>query len=512
MTENDDSPQRPRDAAPAGPAPAAPGAWSAPQPPPAPAWAGGYRSAEGPAPAYPPPVSGPPAPGPRAPGAPAPQVSGPPAAAGPGAPAAGPAVGAAPPAGPAAGGMPPPASGPPHPDAAPPASGPPHGYPWAPPPASGPPHPDTAPPASGPPHGYPWAPPPAPPGPPPATGGGRAVALGAAAVLLAVTSGLLGGWVATRLDDDPAATAARGPASAAPVLERSSLAGIADAVQPSVVSISTGSGEGSGVIRTEDGFIVTNNHVVASAGGDRVDVVFANGKTARATVVGTDPRTDLAVVKAEGVSGLRAATFGDSTAMQVGDTVLALGSPLGLQGSVTAGIVSALNRTIRPGGQGTGPASLSGLLQTDAPINPGNSGGALVNTRGEVIGINTAIATPGQGQGNIGLGFAIPSNKAVQVADQLIKGEKVSHPYVGVQVADAEGGGALISRVEPGSPADRVGLQAGDVVIRLGGTEINDADDLVSAVQTGKVGDRLELTFMRNGERRTTTVTLGEAS
>jgi putative serine protease PepD len=349
---------------------------------------------------------------------------------------------------------------------------------------------------------------------------GKVVALGAAAVLIAVSSGLLGGVVANALDDDaPTSTVNTRPAAAAPVLDRSSLASIAAAVQPSVVSISTGSGEGSGVVLTKDGYILTNNHVVESANGDRVSVAFSNGRSAQATIVGTDPRTDLAVIKAEGVSDLRPATFGDSSSMRVGDTVLALGSPLGLQGSVTAGIVSALNRTIRTGGQQQSPLeqqpavrSMSGLLQTDAPINPGNSGGALVNTDGEVIGINTAIATSGQSQGNIGVGFAIPSNKAKQVADQLMKGEKVSHPFIGVSVTDAENGGALVGDVETNSPAAKAGLQKGDVVTKIGDTEINDSDDLVSAVQSAKVGQQMPVTYTRNGDQRTTTVTLGEAS
>ena len=236
---------------------------------------------------------------------------------------------------------------------------------------------------------------------------------------------------------------------------------IAASVQDSVVSIMTDSGEGSGVILSADGYVLTNNHVVASASGDTVQVVFADGKNAPAKIVGTDPKTDLAVVKASGVSDLKAAKFGDSDAMQVGDQVLALGSPLGLQGSVTAGILSARDRTIQagasgqqqdpPAGRSRAVSSISGLLQTDAPINPGNSGGALVNTRGEVIGINTAIATAGQGStGNIGVGFAIPSNKAKDVAEKLQRGEKVSHPSLGVSVNAAEDGGALVAAVTAG--------------------------------------------------------------
>jgi putative serine protease PepD len=348
------------------------------------------------------------------------------------------------------------------------------------------------------------------------------VATGTAAVVLAVTSGLLGGVIATRLDDDATTTPTGGnrPAAAAPVIQRDSLATIAANVQPSVVSISTGSGEGSGVVLSADGYVLTNNHVVASAQGEQVQVAFSDGKTATGKIVGTDPRTDLAVVKVDGVSGLTPAKFGDSGAMQVGDTVLALGSPLGLEGSVTAGIVSALDRTIRVNGeqqqqapQSGGVRSLAGLLQTDAPINPGNSGGALVNLNGEVIGINTAIATSGQGEGSIGVGFAIPSNRAKQVAEQLRSGERVSHAFLGVNVTDAEGGnGAVVASVQPDSPAAKLGLQRGDVVTKLGAKSINDSDDLVSAVQSAKVNDRMELTYVRNGEQKTATVTLGEAS
>ena len=301
-------------------------------------------------------------------------------------------------------------------------------------------------------------------------------------------------------------------------------------MENSVVSITTDTGEGSGVMLSADGYVLTNNHVVASATGNTVKVVFADGKTAQAQIIGTDPKTDLAVVKAQGVSNLTPAKFGDSDAMQVGDTVLALGSPLGLQGSVTAGIVSARDRTIQTGGedqqqqpqnpfqqqqpqqQQQATSSISGLLQTDAPINPGNSGGALINTNGEVIGINTAIATSGQSSGNIGVGFAIPSNKAKDVASQLQQGQKVSHPYLGVSVTQSDNPGAVIGAVTPNSPAAQAGLQQGDVVTRFGDKVVNTSDDLVGAVQAGKVGDKVQLTFTRNGAEKTATVTLAETS
>ncbi|MGI5145408.1 trypsin-like peptidase domain-containing protein [Plantactinospora sp. CA-294935] len=402
-----------------------------------------------------------------------------------------------------------------------PTTGQPHS-PWSPghPGAGAPPQP----PHLGGPVPPPWATPGA---PAPASSGpgrvGKAVAVGVAALALMVGSGLAGGAIATALDDSPSVT--NRTYSAAPVINAADLPKIAAQVQDSVVSISTANTEGSGVVMSADGFVLTNNHVVASANGGTVKVFFADGKTADAKVMGTDPKTDLAVVKAEGVSGLSAAKFGDSDAMQIGDQVLALGSPLGLQGSVTAGIISARDRTIRAGGEGEQPqnpfeqpqqqggaSSISGLLQTDAPINPGNSGGALVNTKAEVIGINTAILTAGQGSGNIGVGFAIPSNKATAVAEALRRGEKVSHPSLGVQVTPAENGGALISGVVPDSPAAKAGLQQGDVVTQFGDRKIGDADDLVGAVQAGKVGDQVQVTYTRNGVEKTATVTLAETS
>ncbi|MFG3302578.1 trypsin-like peptidase domain-containing protein [Micromonospora chersina] len=345
---------------------------------------------------------------------------------------------------------------------------------------------------------------------------GKFIGAGALALALMLGSGVAGGALALALDGDHTVTRTY---SAAPVLNSADLPKIAAAVQDSIVTIMTDSGEGSGVILSADGYVLTNNHVVASASGDTVKVVFADGKTAQAKIVGTDPKTDLGVVKASGVSNLKAAKFGDSDAMQVGDQVLALGSPLGLQGSVTAGILSARDRTIQAGEGGQqqnpqqGASSISGLLQTDAPINPGNSGGALVNTRGEVIGINTAIATAGQGSnGNIGVGFAIPSNKAKDVAEKLQRGEKISHPSLGVSVAGAEDGGALVSDVVAGSAAEKAGLQRGDVITKFGDKVINDSNDLVGAVQAGKVGDRVEVQFKRNGSTQTATVTLAETS
>jgi putative serine protease PepD len=245
----------------------------------------------------------------------------------------------------------------------------------------------------------------------------------AAIAALGLGSGVAGGYAATGLEDHPATTVVATPASTQ-ATGGSSLASVA-AVTPTVVSITVqtagGQVEGSGVILTSDGLIVTNNHVVEdAAGGGRITVQLSDGRTVAANVVGTDPATDLAVVKAQGVSGLKAATLGDSDALEVGDTVLAVGNSLGLEGSVTAGIVSALHRGVDTAGSG---GALSDAIQTDASINPGNSGGPLVNAAGQVVGITTANATVSQqSSGSIGVGFAIPSSRVKQVVNQLTGG------------------------------------------------------------------------------------------
>jgi len=327
----------------------------------------------------------------------------------------------------------------------------------------------------------------------------------------------VGGFVGYALhpDDSPLQSTTSASKNAAPVVDRSSLATIAASVQPTVVVVETGSGEGSGVIVSADGYIVTNNHVVESASGGSVKVTFNSGKQVSAKVVGTDPETDLAVVKAD-ATGLTYASWGNSDDVQVGDTVLAIGSPLGLQGSVTAGIVSALHRTIAVGGDqqspfdpGSARTTIGDAIQTDAPINPGNSGGALVNMKGEVVGINSAIATSGS-NGNIGVGFAISANRAKAVTDQIIKGGKVSHPYLGISVGNAQNGGAQIQSVEPGSPAAKAGLQVGDVVTKVDNRTIAGQEDLVGAIQSSTVGSQLALTVVRDGSERTITATVGE--
>jgi putative serine protease PepD len=250
----------------------------------------------------------------------------------------------------------------------------------------------------------------------------RRLATGLLVLGLGVSSGTVGAYAGTRLADHTSTTAS----TAATATSSSSLAGVAAAVTPSVVTIVVrGAGqeaEGSGIILRADGVILTNNHVVAAAGAAAsITVRFSDGQTAAAAVVGTDPATDLAVIKAEGVSGLKPATLGSSSSVQAGDTVLAVGSPLGLEETVTQGIVSALHRTITVSGDDHTSETLDDAIQTDAAINPGNSGGPLVNGAGQVVGVTTANASvDGQSSGSIGVGFAIPIDHATQVIDRLM--------------------------------------------------------------------------------------------
>ncbi len=367
------------------------------------------------------------------------------------------------------------------------------------------------------PGGYPL--PPQPQAPRPSSGAGKKAAFAAVVLVGALGAGCLGGFAGGALSDKtqkPAANTSNVAAAGqpAPVIDRSSLAGIAAQLQPAVVVIQTNSGEGSGVLISSEGYIVTNNHVVAGARGGEVRVSFTTGKRVAATVVGTDPRTDLAVVKVANTSGVTPAQWADSNQVRVGDTVLAIGSPLGLQSSVTAGIVSALHRTITVGGNSssdTTRTTIGDAIQTDAPINPGNSGGALVNTDGKVIGINSAIATSGS-TGNIGVGFAISANKAKSVSEQIIKGGKVSHPFLGVNVDHAESGGARVREVEAGSPAAKAGLRVDDVITKIDNRVVSGQEDLVGAIQTSQAGTTVILTVVRDGAERSISVVLGEAS
>ena len=358
----------------------------------------------------------------------------------------------------------------------------------------------------------------------------RRVAAIGVALAIALGSGTAGAAAALMFTDSPRPSS---PVVAGSDSTSGQLAKVADAVSPSVVSVAVqsarGKSQGSGVILRSNGTILTNNHVVAPAAGGAgaIAVTFADGRQAKASIVGRDPATDLAVIKARDVSGRTPATLGDSSELDVGEKVLAIGSPLGLEGSVTAGIVSALNRTITLGGgrqappapQGPFPgqsssarttAAVVNAIQTDAPINPGNSGGPLVDAHGRVVGITSAIATMGgQGKsGNIGIGFAIPINQAEKVAQQLIKTGKARHARLGVSVSDVRKQGALVRGVVKKSPAAEAGLRQGDLITKFDGHTITGAEDLVAAVRSHQAGDKVKISYQRDGEQKQATVTL----
>jgi putative serine protease PepD len=310
------------------------------------------------------------------------------------------------------------------------------------------------------------------------------------------------------------------------------------AASPSVVTIRVSNensgGNGSGVVLTSDGYILTNAHVV-SVGGTTANVELSVRTSERevfpARVIGTDPTNDLAVIKIETTKPLTPMVFADSSKINVGDQVVAIGSPLGLEATVTRGIISALNRTIQVAssedpnetglefwsGSSVPPVSL-GVIQTDAAINPGNSGGALVNVRGELIGINVAIARAGSAleSGSIGVGFAIPSNLAERIAKDIIETGKSTFGVLGVLIADAmssESGsafpvGALIMEVTPGGAADRIGLKPDDIVVKLNGKTISNASELTSSVRQEKAGTEVEIEILRDGVRLTFDVVL----
>ncbi|MFE4227672.1 trypsin-like peptidase domain-containing protein [Arthrobacter sp. NPDC056886] len=387
-----------------------------------------------------------------------------------------------------------------------------------------------------------------------------------------VAAGLIGGGVvagsnALLLDRSPTA-ATSGTTQAGPVIvnNRDAVNAITAAAlkaSPSVVTIKATSGSdggtGSGIILDAEGHVLTNTHVVTLDGktaNATVEVRTSDGKVYSAKIVGTDPLSDLAVIKIDNPSGLVPATLGDSGKLNVGDTAVAIGSPLGLTGTVTDGIVSTLNRTISvassaapkdgadnsqggdqgfqfapPGGGETpntadqGSISIN-VIQTDAAINPGNSGGALVNTKGEVIGVNVAIASAGgdsatgSSSGNIGVGFSIPINNAKRVAQEIISGGKATHGQFGVSVKPKAAGssssgfsvGAEVATVESGSAADKAGLKVGDVVTKFQNLAISDPNQLTAAVREQPAGSTVKVTVLRGGQLKDFDVTLGAAA
>jgi putative serine protease PepD len=334
----------------------------------------------------------------------------------------------------------------------------------------------------------------------------------------------LGAGAVIATDDDgtngSTSTDAIGGVSPA-VLPDGSVSKVAAKVLPSVVSIqfsgSQGAGSGSGVVIDDSGLILTNNHVVeGAADGGSLTVTLQDGTSTPAEIVGRDPSSDLAVIRVDNVDNLVAVKLGNSDDLQVGESVIAIGSPLGLNGTVTTGIVSAKNRPVLPGAS-SGDGSVLNAIQTDAAINPGNSGGALVNLDGELVGINSAIATLGAstgGQsGSIGLGFAIPINQAKWISNQLIENGSVEHALLGVSVEDStsEVRGALVGSVESGSTADDIGLQEGDVITGFGSQPIDSADSIVAAVRSAEPGSTVTITFVRDGDTQNVDATMEAA-
>lgn len=371
-----------------------------------------------------------------------------------------------------------------------------------------------------------------------------------------------------RLSSPAAGPAPIQPKGSAPA---GSVEQVSTKVLPSVVKLQVetgqGSEEGSGIVLSEDGLILTNNHVVAAAargagtqgplaaedspggrfpglpgglfpGGDQYSpdgpsprtsgrtggamqatVTMSDGRTVPFTVVGTDPDDDIAVVKAQNVSGLTPITIGSSNDLKVGQNVVAVGSPLGLQGTVTTGIISALNRPVSTGDERSGQHSVMSAIQTDAAINPGNSGGALVDMNGDLIGVNSAIASLGGGQGpqggspsgSIGLGFAIPVDQAKRIADELVSTGTVRHASLGVQLSGNDSHGAAVAGVVAGGPAADAGLPDGAVITKVDNQVIDGPDALVAAVRSKAPGDTVTLAYEDpSGASRTVEVTLGQ--
>lgn len=355
------------------------------------------------------------------------------------------------------------------------------------------------------------------------------------ALALALVSGGIGGAVGTYLERDGGVGQVVLPQAGKESAERApdTVAGIAARALPSVVTLHVSGGEeagtGTGFVLDGTGHILTNNHVVDPAGDDgEITVTFHSGDTAKAEVIGSDGGYDLAVVKVTGVKGLQPAPLGNSDNVQVGDPVVAIGAPFDLSGTVTSGIISATERPITAGGEADGTdVSYVDALQTDAPINPGNSGGPLLDSRGRVIGINSAIRSAGSGTeldggqaGSIGLGFAIPINQGKRVAEELINTGRATHPVIGVTLdMSYSGDGARVgtetsdggSPVTEGGPGDLAGIEPGDVITEIDGQRVHSGEELIVKTRSHRPGDKLELKLLRDGEERTISLVLGSS-
>ena len=339
--------------------------------------------------------------------------------------------------------------------------------------------------------------------------------LGALVIALPMLGLAIGGAFSSSPDDPTTAgasatsplSAAAAPAPSASARSATDVSALYERVSPGVVSVlvssSQGAGSGSGFVLDRAGYVLTNDHVVD--GAQSVRVRFEGGSSASARVVGTDPSTDLALLKIDPEGhALTPLPLGSSSALKVGQPAIAIGSPFRLEGTLTTGVISALGRSI------TAPNdfSIDNVVQTDAAINPGNSGGPLLDASGRVVGINAQIATGTQS--NSGVGFAIPIDTAKQVLPQLKRGVQIKRAYLGVQTSDAETGtGAVVESVVPGGPADGAGLQAGDVVLKVAGDAVKESSDVAASVSERKPGAAVTLSVRRGDAERTLTVTLG---
>ena len=363
-------------------------------------------------------------------------------------------------------------------------------------------------------------------------GVGAILVIAAGALAIAMVAALFGGMTGAFLvNRGNGGDASLPPAPAGSVVRpKGSIADIAARVLPSVVTIKVagtdGTGTGSGFVMRKDGYILTNNHVVeAATSKGKITVVFSDGKSSAATVIGKDESYDLAVIRVDR-RNLPPLVLGASSAVVVGDEVIAVGASLGLDNTVTSGIVSALNRPVTASGAGAAGASFINAIQTDAAINPGNSGGPLLDMDGRVIGVNSAIArvasaqsTDGQ-SGNIGVGFAIPSDQVRKTAEQLIAGGKATHPVIGVLIDTTyKGEGVKIASapqngsppITKGGPADKAGLRPGEVIVKFDGRPVTGPDEFVVAIRAKSVGETVVLTVRRGSQERTVKMVLQAA-
>ena len=343
--------------------------------------------------------------------------------------------------------------------------------------------------------------------------------LGAIALLIGTGGGVVG-WAISSAGNSLTGELNFAEAEAAKERPAGSVAAIAQKVAPAVVSIEVEAGQsggvGSGVVIDPEGYILTNHHVVSHAmrdGNAKVTVVFIDGTRTSGQVVGSDPKTDLAVLKVS-VEDPVVIEIGDSDSLAPGAQVMAIGSPFGLENTVTEGIVSALNRPVTAPGENGDPPVTYDAIQTDAAINPGNSGGALVDATGALVGINSMIRTVGSSGegGSIGLGFAIPANQAIKISESLVRDGSVKHASLGVNAASVAANtsrGAQVQNVVSGGPAAQAGIKEGDVIVQVGERRVRNAAELTVAVREHDIGQSVPVRVVRDGRQLTVEVTLG---